>query len=132
MQAKANKETAMNANKDEFGSYTPEQLRKLYQEDPTRFNELAEKAKRKACTARDPEKSLKLQQMQWTIDMQMRKAKTPLARMNIMEQIFYSQVYGAEGQLEKLISSCSSLVRALSGTGRLVERRAEAGKLRRV
>lgn len=122
----------MNSNKDEFGSYTPDELRSLYKEDPARFNELADKAKRKACMARSPEKSLKLQQMQWTIDMQLRRANTPLSRMNMMEEIFYSQVYGAKGQLEKLIASCDSLVRTITGTDRLIDRKPEAGKLRKV
>lgn len=122
----------MNSNKDEFDSYTPDELRSLYKEDPARFNELADKAKRKACMARSPEMSLKLQQMQWTIDMQLRRAKTQLSRMNMMEEIFYSQVYGAKGQLEKLIASCDSLVRTITGTDRLIDRKPEAGKLRKV
>jgi len=126
------KEIVMNSDKDDFSSYTPDELRKLYEEDPAHFNELADKAKRKACMARTPEKSLKLQQMQWTIDMQLRKAKTPLGRMNIMEEIFYSKVYGAKGELEQLISSCNSLVRAITGADRQVDRKAETGRLRRV
>ena len=122
----------MNSNKDEFSSYTPDELRSLYKEDPTRFDELAEEAKRKACTAGSPEKTLRLKQMQWTIDMQLRKAKTALGRMNIMEGIFYGRVYGAGGELEKLISNCNRLVRVITGTDRLVGRQAEAGTVRKV
>ena len=32
--------------------------------------------------------------MQWSINAQLKKAKTPLARMHLMENIFYSQVFG--------------------------------------
>lgn len=122
----------MTAKKEEFSDFSPDELSTMYREDPDRFNELAEEAKRKACAAKNPDKSLRLQQMQWSIDMQLRKGKTPLSRMHIMEGIFYSRVYGANGQLGKLMESCKSLVRTISGTDRLPDRKEEMGKIRKV
>ncbi|HBA87795.1 MAG TPA: DUF3135 domain-containing protein [Geobacter sp.] len=103
------------SSKSIFNLYTPSELGKLYQENPTRFNELADQAIRDACRARTPEKSLKLQQMQWSIEMQLRKAKTPLARMHIMENIFYGKIYGDDGELTKLATACNELLRTATG-----------------
>lgn len=122
----------MTAKKEEFSDFSPDDLRTMYKEDPDRFNELAEEAIRKVCTTRSPEKSLKLKQMQWSIDMQLRKGGSPLGRMHIMENIFYSRVYGANGQLEKLVTSCKNLVRTIGGADRAVDGRKELGKIRKV
>lgn len=119
------------STKREFTSFTPEELRELYKEDPVRFDELADEALKDACKARTPEKSLKLQQMQWSIGMQLRKASSSLGRMHIMENIFYTEVYGENGQLEKLVSSCNSLLRAIGKKDR-IEGKQETVKLRRV
>jgi hypothetical protein len=118
--------------KREFTSYTPDELRKLYQEDPTRFDELADDALKKACEARTAEKSMKLRQMQWSIGMQLRKASSTLGRMHIMENIFYSEVYGENGQLEKLVSSCNDLLRAIGKKDQVAGPEQERVKLRRV
>lgn len=99
-----------------FDDYTPDELSELYQENPALFNELADEAIRQACIGSTPEKTLKSRQLQWTIDGQLRKAKSALGRMQIMESIFYSKVYGADGQLAQLVSSCTDLVRTLKGT----------------
>lgn len=119
------------STKREFTSFTPEELRELYEEDPVRFDEMADEALKDACKARTPEKSLKLQQMQWSIGMQLRKASSSLGRMHIMENIFYTEVYGENGQLEKLVSSCNSLLRAIGKKDR-IEGKQETVKLRRV
>lgn len=104
------------SEKPRFTSYTPDQLRKLHLDNPQLFDQLAGEAIKAACTASSPEQSLKLQQMQWTIDMQIRKGKTPLARMHIMENIFYSRVYGDNGHLVKLVSGWNELLRAVNGS----------------
>jgi hypothetical protein len=104
------------SKKTEFSSYTPEELRELYKQDPDHFEEIAEGALKAACTGRTPEQTLRRQQMQWTIDAQLRKARTPLGRLQAMENIFYSRVFGAEGELAQLMSNCTDLVRALTGT----------------
>jgi len=107
----------MNTNsKTEFSRYTPEQLSELYQKDPEHFEEIASEAISQACIGKTPEQTLRQRQLQWTIDAQMRKAKTPLERMHIMENIFYSQVYGADGELAQLMDSCKELIRAVAGT----------------
>lgn len=106
----------MNTNsKTEFSRYTPEQLSELYQKDPEHFEEIAREAISQACIGKTPEQTLRQRQLQWTIDAQMRKAKTPLERMHIMENIFYSQVYGADGELAQLMDSCKELIRAVAG-----------------
>lgn len=120
------------STKREFASYTPDELRELYKEDPARFEGLADEAVKKACTARTPEKSLKLQQMQWSIGMQLRKASSNLGRMHIMENIFYKQVYGEGGELERLVSNCNSLLRTLGKKDQIVGKEQETVKLRRV
>lgn len=108
------REDAM-STKSVLSLYSPAELRKLYQENPALFDELAAEAIKTACTARSPEQSLRLQQLQWTIDMQLRKAKTPVARMHVMENIFYGKIYGEDGKLSKLVSACKKLVQAVTG-----------------
>lgn len=118
------------SSKSIFTLCTPAELRKLYQENPSLFNELAGEAIKDACRANTPEKSLKLQQLQWTIDMQLRKAKTPLARMHAMENIFYSKVYGDDGELTKLASACSELLRTVTGNRLDLGKKGETSKKR--
>jgi len=99
-----------------FNDYTPDELRKLYKTNPNLFDELADDVIREACIGPTPEQTLKRRQMQWTIDAQLRKGKTPLERMQIMENIFYDQVYGDDGQLAQLRFSCMNFLRAARGT----------------
>jgi len=107
----------MNArSRTNFSSYTPTEMRELFEKDAALFAELADDAIEQACIGKTPEQTLKLQQMQWTIDSQLRKGKTPLARMQIMENIFYGQVYGSNGQLAKLTFTCGKFLRAIRGT----------------
>lgn len=114
-------------SKSEFNSYTPDELRELYEKKADLFVELADDAIKQACIGRTPEQTLRLRQMQWSIDMKLRKAKTPLERMRIMENIFYSQVYGGDGQLAKLISSCKDFITVVHGTDK-EEPRPDAAK----
>lgn len=120
------------STKRDFNSYSPDELRELYKEDPATFDQLAEEALKSACIARTPQKSLKLQQMQWSISMQMRRASSNLGRMQIMENIFYTQVYGENGQLGKLVNSCNALLRSIGKKDQIVGKEEEAAKLRRV
>jgi hypothetical protein len=103
-------------SKTEFSSYTPEQLVELYKRDPEHFEEIASEAISQACIGKTPEQTLRQRQLQWTIDAQLRKAKTPLERMQVMENIFYSRVFGANGELAQLADSCKELIHAVSGT----------------
>ena len=98
-----------------FNHYTPDELRELYKINPDFFDELADDAIEQACIGSTPAKTLKRRQIQWTIDAQLRKAKTAFGRMQIMEQIFYNKVYGIDGQLSQLMSSCTELIRSVSG-----------------
>ncbi|WP_136526534.1 DUF3135 domain-containing protein [Geomonas ferrireducens] len=116
----------------EFTSYTPGELRELYKRDPALFDELADEAVKKACVARTQEKSLQLQRMQWSIGMQLRKASSNVGRMHIMENIFYSEVYGENGQLEKLVQTCNSLMRTLGRKDRIERKEEETVKLRKI
>ncbi|MBU5636259.1 DUF3135 domain-containing protein [Geomonas sp. Red69] len=120
------------STKREFTAYTPDELRELYKENPAMFDELADEALKKACRARTPEKTLKLQQMQWSMTMQMRRASSNLGRMHVMENIFYTQVYGKNGQLEKLVDSCNTLLRAIGKKQQIMGKEEESVKLRRV
>ena len=115
--------------KSEFAACTPTQLRELYENKASLFAELADDAIRQACIGRTPEQTLKLRRMQWTIDGQLRKAKTPLERMHIMESIFYGQVYGDDGQLVKLVSACTELLRAINRTDQASESRSSKQQL---
>lgn len=99
-----------------LSSYTPEEMSELYKNDPQRFEELAEQALKDACVGRTPEQTLKFQQMQWNIDAQLRRAKTPLGRMHVMENIFYTRVFGENGELAHLMQECTELVRVATGT----------------
>lgn len=106
----------MNEAKTKFNNYTPEELSELYKENPDLFDELAADAIRQAYLGITPEQTLKRRQIQWTIDAKLRKGKTPLERMHIMESIFYGQVFGDGGQLDHLISSCTQFICAVRGT----------------
>ena len=53
--------------------------------------------------------------MQWVIEGQLLKGKTPLQKLHDMESIFYDQVYGSDGFIFKLNSAYVSLARALKG-----------------
>lgn len=100
--------------------YSPDELRDLYKKDPKRFDELANDALSQACIGRTPEQTLKFRQMQWSIDAQLRKAKTPVARMQVMENIFYSQVFGEHGELAHLMEECTQLIRIAVGAKEVV------------
>ena len=106
-----------------FNSYTPEELSELYKSNPNLFDELADDAIRQACKGRTPEQTVRNRQRQWTIDAQLRKAKTPLGRMQIMENIFYNQVFGDNGELVHLMYSCTELLTATVGMDRIPSRK---------
>ena len=107
----------------EFRNYSPDELSDLYKSNPDRFNELAAVALNQACIGKTQQQTIRLRQTQWFIDGQLRKAKTPLQRMQIMENIFYSRVYGGDGELKHLLYSCNELLAAVSGTARTPTRK---------
>lgn len=94
----------------EFDRLTPDELSELFKNDPALFDELAAAALSRACIGHTEEESLLLRQIQWFIDGQLRKGKTPLQRMNIMENIFYSRIYGDDGELAHLAHSWNDLL----------------------
>ena len=81
----------------EFSSYSPAELRELYETNPTDFHEQAADAIRQACIGKTETQTLRLRQMQWVIDGQLLKGKTPLQKLHDMERIFYDQLYGSDG-----------------------------------
>ena len=113
--------------KEKFSSCTPAELRELYETDPDRFRELAADAIRDACIGKTDAQTLKLRQMQWVIEGQLRKQKTPQQKLQEMQNIFYGRLYGDDGLIFRLNSVCLSLRQALKETygsecGRPVQR----------
>jgi len=100
----------------EFNGYTPDELSELYESNPEHFRELAAAVIEEACIGKTWQQTIRLRQTQWQIDGQLRKAKTPLQRMQIMEYIFYNRVFGDDGELAKLLGSCQDLLGAVCGT----------------
>lgn len=112
--------SAMNsAAVTEFRGYTPDELSELYKKNPDYFDELAAAVIDDACIGQTWQQTIKLRQIQWFIDGQLRKAKTPLQRMQIMENIFYSRVFGEDGELAHLSYSCKELLEAFRGIDRI-------------
>lgn len=102
--------------KRKFNAYTPAELRELYGKNPELFDQLAADATREACIGGSPQQTLKLRRLQWMIDTRLRKGRTPLERMHIMEGIFYDQVYSEKGQLSQLMSGWEQLLGAFNAT----------------
>ena len=107
----------------EFKRYTPDELRELYKKDPEHFDALAAAVLAEACIGSSEEQTMKLRQLQWFIDGQLRKGKTPLQRLQIMENIFYSRVFGDDGELAQLSSSCHKLLNAVTVTDKVPARK---------
>lgn len=107
----------------EFRRYSPDELSELYKKDPTHFNDLAAAAISQACIGKTQEETLRLRRVQWFIDGQLRKAKTPLQRMVMMENIFYSRVFGADGELARLMVGCRELLTAAGALQRIPARK---------
>ena len=99
-----------------FSSYTPTELRELYDTDPTGFNELAAAAIRDACIGTTEAQTRKLRQMQWAIEGQLRKQNTPCQKLQEMQKIFYDQLYGSEGLIFKLNSAWTTFAQSFEGT----------------
>ena len=108
-----------------FTAYTPSELRDLYDKDPTTFNTLAAEAIKQACVGRTSAQTLKLRQTQWLIDAQLRKAKTPLGKLHVMENIFYDRVYGENGLLGQLTSAWDDFLTAVQGADRVSRKKPE-------
>jgi hypothetical protein len=99
----------------EFKDYTPEERQELYRTNPELFDKLAAEAIREACNAETPEESLMLRRLQWTIDSQLRKAKSQPERLMMMENIFYSHVFGSDGNLAHMVEACLDVVQTAHG-----------------
>ena len=80
-------------HKTELDHYTRDEMRELYKTDPELFDKLAAEAINEACLSETPEETRKLRQMQRTIDAQLQQAKTQLERTQMMEKIFYDNVF---------------------------------------
>ncbi len=93
---------------------TPDEMRELYKTNPELFDKLAAEAINQACIGGTPEGTLKLRQMQWVIDAQLRKAKSPLERMRTMENIFYGHVFGSDGNLTRIVNTFLKLAHTVS------------------
>ena len=102
----------------EFDRLTPDERIELYKDDPELFDELAAAVISQACIGHTEEETLLLRQIQWVIDGQLRKGKTPLQRLQVMENIFYSRIFGDAGELAHLAHSWNDLL----GDLRRVER----------
>jgi uncharacterized protein DUF3135 len=99
-------------HKTELDRYTRDEMRELYKTDPKLFDKLAAEAINEACIGETPEETLKLRQIQRLIDSQLEKAETPLERMRIMENIFYSNVF----DLARIMETFAGLIRPYIGT----------------
>lgn len=115
----------MERNMPVLSTYTPTELRELYEKDPASFDILAAEAIRDACVGRTREQTLKLRQTQWLIDAQLRKAKTPLGKLHVMENIFYGRVYGENGLLGQLASAWGEFLTAAQGADRVPRKKPE-------
>ena len=100
-----------------FHELNPEQLRRMYEEDPVSFRRRAKEAIKAACVGKTPQQTLRLQRMQWVIDGSLRKGRTPLQRLQIMEEIFYGKVYGDDGLLMQLKGKFAEVAQHLTGSG---------------
>lgn len=101
-------------SKTELDRYTPDELSELYKINPELFDKLAADAIQQACIGETPEETLKLRHLQHTIDSQLQKAKTQRERTEIMENIFYSHVFGSDGNLAHLVDTCLELTQTAS------------------
>lgn len=85
-----------------FKELNPDELRRFFEEDPALFRKLSREAIEAACVGKNERQTIRLQRMQWVIDGSLRKGKTPLQKLQIMEEIFYGRVYGEDGLLAQL------------------------------
>jgi len=51
----------------------------------------------------DPERQLRMKQIQWKIDGEMRKYKNPITRMNKMGEMMYTSFFKLRDELQKLV-----------------------------
>lgn len=99
---------AMKAEK-RFVDLSSNEREQLFKKDPALFEELARAALEEVCNSQDPERTVTLRQMQWNIDKELRKSKTPLGKLMIMQNIFYARVFGSEGCLSQIIANATKV-----------------------
>ena len=101
-------------HKTELDRYTPDERRELYKTDPERFDRLAADAISEACISETPEGTLKLREMQRTLDEKLQKGQAGLERLKIMEQVFYGSAF----DLTHLMESLAKAIPPVDGTNR--------------
>lgn len=100
-----------------FRELNPDELQRFYEEDPVLFRKLSREAIEAACVGKNDQQTIRLQRMQWVIDGSLRKGKTPLQKLQIMEEIFYGRVYGDDGLLAQLKERFADVRVHLRGSG---------------
>jgi hypothetical protein len=96
----------------ELDRFTPDERRELYKSNPALFDKLAAEAIKEACISETPEETRKLRQMQQMIDSQLRKARSQPERTELMEKIFYRNMF----DLAHIVETMSGLIRPARGT----------------
>lgn len=96
-----------------FDVMSHDEMSALCKRDPELFESVTRIAIEQACQASTPEETLRYKRFQWSIDMHLAKGKTPLRRMQLMEELFYEKVYGGNGLLLQLSASCAEIGRLL-------------------
>lgn len=92
--------------------YTGEDWADLFKRDRKEFEARRREAIEALISGASAAELPHLRATQWKIDKALRGSKTPLGRMQIMQEIFYSRVYGPGGLLEQLHSSCTEYLAA--------------------
>lgn len=92
-----------------FVDLSSDEREQLFKKNPALFEELARVALEKACSSQDPERSVALRQMQWNINKELRKSKTPLGKLMIMQNIFYARVFGSDGCLLQIVANATKV-----------------------
>lgn len=67
-------------------------LKELYQEDPEQFHEYTRNAINTFIDSLPEDRQRRAKGTQWKLDMELRKYKDPVARMNRMVELFWQQV----------------------------------------
>lgn len=106
--------------------YTGEDWAALYQRDKKEFEKRRREAIEAAIASASEKQQPELRATQWKIDKALRGSKTPLGRMQIMQEIFYSTVYGRDGLLKQLNSGCEQFLAAWQSLGRPEEKNSRA------
>ena len=75
-------------------------LKELYQEDPEQFYEYTRNAIDTFIASLPEDRQRRARGIQWRLDMELRKYKDPVARMNRMVELFWQQV----GEFQRVLT----------------------------